>query len=247
VGLATTVFCASAAKAGLVNPFDQVVQPLEVGQPLPQLALVDERGHEFALSSLRGDTVVIGFIYTRCTDACPIITQKFAQLNHALGPGAYQLLEVTIDPLHDRPAVLAEYAAKHSVKGTRWHLMTGDPHAVDNFVRAAGEGVIDGGHGDLIHNARLLLVSPDGRLNAVVEQVAWDPKTIAAQTRALMGESSSPIARLDFQLTKAVAQLCGGSYHTASGIIDVIAVVLIVGVAAFIMLWVRRRMFEQGA
>jgi protein SCO1 len=243
----TSLLGYTLAWAAQPNPFDQVVQPLKVGAPLPQLSLIDERGHTFTTASLRGNATVIGFIYTRCTDACPLITQRFVMLNHDLGFGPYRLLEVTIDPAYDTPPVLAAYARKQKVSGGRFSLATGNPDAIDRFVRAAGVGVIDGGHGDLIHNARLLVVSPDGRLNAVVEQIAWNPQTIAAQLRSLTGESSSPLARLDFQLTKEVAQLCGGSYQTASGIIDVIGVVLIVAAAVLVMLWVRRRVFEQGA
>jgi hypothetical protein len=70
---------------------------------------------------------------------------------------------------------------------------------------------------------------------------------VAAELQHVAGDSSNPLARADFALTKTVAQFCGGSYQVASGIIDVVAVVLLVGAGVLVLLWMRRRLFAQGA
>jgi cytochrome oxidase Cu insertion factor (SCO1/SenC/PrrC family) len=243
VGLLFVLRPASAA----TNPFDQDVKPIEVGDTLPATAFVDDRDRPFTFAALRGRTVVVGFIYTRCQDACPIITQKFAVLDRELGPGLYHLVEVTIDPAHDTPAALRAYARKSSATSARWDLVTGRPEAVTTFARSAGLSVVDNGRGDLIHNARLLIVSPDGRVADVVELVAWDPATVAAQVRHVAGAGGSPLARVNFALTKTVAQFCGGSYQVASGVIDVVAFLLILAAGVVIILWMRRLLSTQGA
>ena len=229
------------------NPFDQRVKPIQIGDQMPAMGFVDQRGRRFSFASLRGQAVAVGFIYTRCDDACPIITQKFGVLDRKLGAGPYHLVEVTIDPAYDTPSVLAAYSKKYGATSPRWDMLTGDPGAVSTFVRSAGLSVVDSGHGELIHNARLLVVSPDGRLADIVELVAWDPATLAAVLQHEIGAASSPLARADFELTKAVAQICGGSYQIASGIIDVVAVLLITAGGLCVLLWMRRHLLGQGA
>jgi cytochrome oxidase Cu insertion factor (SCO1/SenC/PrrC family) len=41
-------------------------------QPTADTVLVDQRGTPFTLHGLRGKPVVLTFVATRCTDACPI-------------------------------------------------------------------------------------------------------------------------------------------------------------------------------
>lgn len=241
------IACGLAVLAAAPNPFEENVAPLEIGDRMPALAFVNQNGRAFTFASQRGETTLIGFIYTRCRDACPIITEKFARLDRDLGPGPYHFALVTIDPAHDKPSVLAAYARKHAVSSPRLDFLTGEPRSVEHFVRSAGVAVVDDGRGELIHNAQLLVVSPDGRLTDVVGLVAWDPKTVAAEMQHVAGVSSSPIERADFELTKRVAQFCGGSYQVASGIIDVVAAALVLGGGVLVLVWMRRLLFQQGA
>lgn len=229
------------------NPFDETVKPIEIGEQMPATAFVDQHRRPFTFAALQGKAVVVAFIYTRCNDACPIITQKFNLLDRSLGAGPYHLVEVTIDPAHDTPPAMAAYAKKYGATSPRFDLVTGDPPTINTFVRSAGLSVVDNGRGKLIHNSRLLVISPDGRLADIVELLAWDPKDIAAQVEHVAGAASNPLARANFALTKTVAQFCGGSYQIASGVIDVVAVLLIIGAGGLIMLWLRRRLFAQGA
>ena len=229
------------------NPFDRHVTPILIGATLPSTAFVDQRGEKATFAAMRGQTVAVAFVYTRCTDACPVVTQKFARLDRMLGAGRYRLVEVTLDPAHDDAAVIAAYARRFDVRSPRWQILTGDPGAVATFVRAAGVSAIAGPSGDIVHNSRLLLVAPDGRLADAVELVAWDPAAVAAEMEHLAGAASSPWARADFALTKTVAQLCGGSYEVASGILDVGAGVLVFALGIAALWWLRRRIYAQGA
>jgi protein SCO1 len=250
--LAATLACAAvlllAARApGAQNPFDETIAPIEVGEQLPATRFVNQQGRPFEFASLRSQVTLVGFIYTRCRDACPIITQKFVQLDRALGAGPYHFALVTIDPAHDTPPALAAYAKEQGAASPRLEFLTGDVHALERFGRSAGLSVVDNGRGELVHNSRLLVVSPDGRLADIVQLVAWDPRMVAAELQHAAGASSNPLARADFALTKTVAQFCGGSYQVASGIIDVVAGVLLLGVGVLVLLWMRHRLFAQGA
>ena len=242
-------FCVLFAVPGIAaqNPFDVTVKPLEVGQALPKLPLVNQQGRHLDLSASRGETLVLGFIYTSCKDACPVITAKFGRLDAALGPGPFRLIEMTIDPVHDSQPVLATYARTHNVQSPRWELVTGSPPDIERFVRSAGVSVVDNGRGELVHSTRLLLAGPDGHVRDIVDLAAWDPTWVAARMQDLAGRRFSPLAQVNFALTKTIAQFCGGSYQVASGIMDVISVIVVIAAGAWLALWMRRRVFEQGA
>ena len=108
------------------------------GDPVPDFSLTDQTGHRVQLSKLRGQSVALTFIYTRCpiATACPMTTAKFSQLDALLrGKGIGRLLTITVDPEHDTPQVLAEYAKHVGADPKRWSFLTGPPQDVARVGR----------------------------------------------------------------------------------------------------------------
>ena len=62
-------------------------QRLEIGEPVPDFAMTSQDGKAVKLSDLRGNVVVLTFIYTRCPlpDFCPLMDKKFSELAQRLG------------------------------------------------------------------------------------------------------------------------------------------------------------------
>ena len=81
--------------------------------PAPPFTLTSQDGRQVALADLRGKVVAVTFIYTACPDICPLLTQKMARVQDELGAdfGAkVAFVSITLDPEHDTPAVLKDYA-----------------------------------------------------------------------------------------------------------------------------------------
>lgn len=69
--------------------------------------------------------VVLDFIFTTCTAICPTLSRTFAELQAKSGPaGALHLMSISIDPQHDTPAVLRNYAQQFQAD-SRWRFYTG--------------------------------------------------------------------------------------------------------------------------
>jgi len=80
--------------------------------------LIDQNGDNFSLSSLKGDLVVVSFIFTRCTDTCPLISSKLRQAEADLGDKMeddVKFVSVTLDPEYDTQERMEEYAGIHMV------------------------------------------------------------------------------------------------------------------------------------
>lgn len=73
--------------------------------------LVDHTGKRRSLVDFHGKAVALFFGYTHCPDVCPTTLGEMAQTLKQLGKNAdkVQVLFVTLDPVRDTPAVLAQY------------------------------------------------------------------------------------------------------------------------------------------
>jgi protein SCO1/2 len=101
----------------------------------PALALVDQAGQPLALSDLRGKVVLLTFIYSSCSDVCPLITVAMAAIQHRLTEAERErifFLSVTTEPEVDTPEVLRAYAHRHNADLTSWAFLTGSLPAVQD-------------------------------------------------------------------------------------------------------------------
>jgi protein SCO1/2 len=53
--------------------------------PAPEFTLTDQDGKPCA-ARLRGQVAVVTFIFTTCTDTCPMLTAKLVGIQRRLGP-----------------------------------------------------------------------------------------------------------------------------------------------------------------
>src|SRR5215467_942350 len=86
----------------------------------PNVVLVTQDGTKvrFYDDVIKGKIVVIDLIYTHCVDACPLETARLVQVQKMLGERVGKdifFYSISIDPKHDTPKVLKEYAAKYHV------------------------------------------------------------------------------------------------------------------------------------
>jgi protein SCO1/2 len=95
---------------------------------VPDVKLVRDDGQTVELKDELGDArpVVLNFIYTTCTSVCPLTSRTFADLQERLAAArtTVHLVSISIDPEHDTPSRLREYAAKFGA-GPQWQHYTG--------------------------------------------------------------------------------------------------------------------------
>jgi protein SCO1/2 len=96
--------------------------------PIPDAKLVDMDGADFALRAGldTGRPVMVNFVFTSCAAICPVMSATFSQVQERLRgeEDPLQLVSISIDPEHDTPARLREYAKKFGA-GPQWKFVTG--------------------------------------------------------------------------------------------------------------------------
>jgi protein SCO1/2 len=166
------------AAPGVVTPVPN--RGVSLGAAVPDFELTDQTDHPVRLSSFRGEPVAVTFLYTRCpvATACPMTTAKFSRLEAMLKQRRFgKLLVVTVDPEHDTPAVLRDYAKKAGADPEVWKFLTGDPKAVADVASSFGV-LYYPDHGQVVHGQAVAVVGPDGRLASIYYGESWEPEHI---------------------------------------------------------------------
>lgn len=99
--------------------------------------LLDHDGQPFALTSLKGQAVLIFFGYSSCPDACPTTLSKLAAATRRLGAeaGRVKTLYISVDPDRDTPSVLKADLANFALDALG---LTGTRAQIDAVVRQYG-------------------------------------------------------------------------------------------------------------
>ena len=143
---------------------------LKPGEPVPDFAMTTQDGSTLRLSDLRGEVVVLTFIYTRCPmpEFCPAMDAKFAELARRISaaPGRsdrVRLLSVSFDPEHDTPEVLAAHAARRGARPPLWTFAAASHRSWPRSPGPLGLTYVPGTR-EIEHNLRAAVIGPDGRL-----------------------------------------------------------------------------------
>src|SRR5439155_1514142 len=103
---------------------------------VPSFTLVERSGRAVSAADLAGHVWVADFVFTHCPTFCPLLTERMAGLQKALAPAAdpVRLVSFSVDPVHDTPEVLLDYARRAGA-GDGWLFVTGPRKALAALLR----------------------------------------------------------------------------------------------------------------
>lgn len=94
----------------------------------PPVILLDSTGAPFDLQAelRRLEPLALQFIFTTCPTVCPLLSATFAAAQDEFGNelARLRMISISIDPEHDTPARLSEYA-RNLRASPRWRFLTG--------------------------------------------------------------------------------------------------------------------------
>jgi protein SCO1/2 len=157
----------------------------------PDFILLNQDGDRFDSAKLRGKVVVVNFIFTTCTDVCPLFTAHFAQLQRALknGPaGDLFFVSITTDPEVDSPKVLKSYAQRYSADFQNWAFLTGTDTQMKAVWKGFGVRVVRRGRGLVQHTSLTTIIDREGvrRVNYFGEK--WQLKDLQNDIEGLLAK-----------------------------------------------------------
>lgn len=189
--LAMTLAAPSASAHGTDVPAERLS---EIGLA-PDFTLVAQDGTQFSSVDLRGKVVAVNFVFTRCTDVCPIATAKMVQIQHALGEQFGRdvyFVSVSVEPEHDTPEVLSRYARALGCDPSGWAFLTGSQAAVRDVARSYGVVHAKRSGDEVEHNLLTSLVDRQGTMRVQYMGERFDASELLHDLRDLAAERSVP-------------------------------------------------------
>jgi protein SCO1 len=189
----------------LSNPASASAKILDVGQAVPDFALIDQDRHRVALSQFAGKVVAINFIYTSCAlpDYCYRNSNTFGVLQKRFQEQMGEdlvLLTVTFDPRHDGPDALASYAKTWKADAATWHFLTGSVPDVQRVTNLFGvdyfpdEGFMD-------HSLHTAVIDRQGRLVANIEGNLFTADQLCDLVQTVLARKRSKTTSTQTRLT----------------------------------------------
>lgn len=133
----------------------------------PNFSLTNQHGKNTNNDTYKGKIYVVDFFFTTCPSICPVMTQNMKQIQDAFADNSIGIASFSINPEHDTPEILSEYAQKHGATNPNWHFLTGDSEEIlalsnNGFNIYAGAGTIE--DGGFEHSGLFALIDQNGNI-----------------------------------------------------------------------------------
>ena len=138
---------------------------------IPDFKFVNQEGDTVTAQNFKDKIYVADFFFTTCPTICPVMKKQLKKVYEKIqGQNDIAILSHTIDPEHDTPAVLKEYAQDLGVKGTQWMFVTGNREKIyeigekQYLVVAGADSTAPGGY---IHSGAFVLIDKEKRVRGM--------------------------------------------------------------------------------
>ena len=151
---------------------------------MPMMALWDQEGRFQLKKDFLGAPLAINFVFTSCQNArmCPASTSAMRKLADELAKrpalANVRLVTITFDPEVDTPGILRTYAQGYGIDFKRHSFLTGREAHIKDLMRHYGI-LTTRSDGTILHNAALVIVSPEGRIVQRREGAVFDSAEVA--------------------------------------------------------------------
>ena len=198
----------SVLAALLMACSSQDSESLPIYEDIPSFSLTDQMDRAFTSEDLHGKVVLANFVFTNCTQFCPTLSPRMAQVQGKLEEDGLLgnqvlLLSFSVDPEHDTPELLHAYAERYGTNHSAWRFLTGPPEAMERVVTGGlklafgqveqrnehhhEDGSIHVHEYDVFHTNRVMLGDTEGRVRAYYDGATdWDMAKVLSDMRRLL-------------------------------------------------------------
>lgn len=130
---------------------------------MPAFAFTDQEGLRFDSRELQGKLVVLDFFFSRCQMLCPVMSSNMAELYQLYHTsGKIRFVSISVDPEHDSPTIMAQYAAGLGVTDKKWLFLNGP---IAEVARISEEGFnLAADNLPAGHSSRFVLIDQRGQI-----------------------------------------------------------------------------------
>lgn len=137
---------------------------------VPDFSFVDQHGDTITQKDYKGKVFVVEFFFTTCPTICPIMNRNLVGVQNKFKDNKnFGIASFSIDPVHDTPQVLKNYAEANGITHPNWHLLTGDHEDIYELANS-GFNIYAGedpeAEGGFAHSGYFALIDQEGYIRS---------------------------------------------------------------------------------
>ncbi len=171
---------------------------------------VDASGKTVQLSDYLGKPLIVNFVYTSCTDTCPIITQTLADAadvaRSALGDKSFNVITVGFDSAADTSERMRYFATVNGINMDGWDFLSSDLLTIKGFTDTLGFIYYRSPQG-FNHLAQVTIIDAKGVIYRQVYGNSFDTPLLVEPLKELIFGTEAPFSSIA-DLIKKVRLFC---------------------------------------
>ena len=166
-------------------------EPKPGSHKIKKFVFTNQNEEAFGSGDLEGKIHVANFMFTSCTNICPVMTTNMTKIeNEFQNDEDVQLVSFTVTPWIDNPNLLKRYKKEFTLNSSNWNFLTGDKRKIYKLAResyfAEEEIGFTKDSSDFLHTEHFLLIDKkmhirgiyNGTLPLEMRQIIDDIKTL---------------------------------------------------------------------
>jgi protein SCO1/2 len=164
------------------------VDPLSVGDTMPDYPFVTEDGKRIRLSDFKGQAIALTFFFTRCPfpTFCPRMSSNFEkaakELSKPGNPTNWHFLSISFDTEVDTPEQLKRYATRYEHDPSKWNFVTSELIEIDAITEQFGV-VFAKQNGSINHNLRTVVIDANNKIQQILVGNEWSVDEFVAEVK----------------------------------------------------------------
>ncbi|RZV69932.1 MAG: SCO family protein [Flavobacteriaceae bacterium] len=120
---------------------------------------------EFSDSLIEDKVFLANFFFTRCPSICPPMRQQLIGIANEIDDEDFMILSHTIDPGHDNPLILKDYAEATGISIEKWQFLTASESITKNMAEQYKTNFKPNEDGtDFYHSSYVALMDKDAMI-----------------------------------------------------------------------------------
>ena len=166
-------------------------KPKKDSHAINGFVFTNQNNEDFGSKDLIGKIHVANFIFTSCTNICPVMTTNMTKVESEFANDEIvELVSFTVTPWIDSPELLKRYKKDFTLNSNNWTFLTGDKNKIYKLAResyfAEEEIGFTKDSSDFLHTEHFLLIDKkmhirgiyNGTLKLEMAQIIDDIKTL---------------------------------------------------------------------
>ncbi len=140
----------------------------------PSFEFVNQDGDTISNEDYKGKVYLVEFFFTTCPTICPIMNRNLVEIQDEFrNRKDFGIASFSIDPQHDTPQVLSEYAENYGIDHPHWNLLTGEKSEIYELankgfgIYAGEDAAVPGG---FAHQGMFALIDQEGYIRSRRDQ-----------------------------------------------------------------------------